>query len=214
MEAFSCGTSTTESASRPAPEGARFSSPDLSHPRNFVRALPLRGPGVRRRYYLLGGVKVGFTEREAPDWDVLKRVAVLFALGCCACSCAAVLGCGAARAAAEGSISASGFGLRVAASLRRLGWPDDAVVFALAPLPVIELRGAIPLGYWMRLHPVRLTVLSVLGNMVPAPFIILYLKKLATFLSRRSASATDLWTSSLSGRDGRLLLLRNSNGLV
>ncbi|XP_062212710.1 uncharacterized protein LOC133913548 isoform X2 [Phragmites australis] len=197
MEAFSCGTSTTESASRPAPEGARFSSPDLSHPRNFVRALPLRGPGVRRRYYLLGGVKVGFTEREAPDWDVLKRVAVLFALGCCACSCAAVLGCGAARAAAEGSISASGFGLRVAASLRRLGWPDDAVVFALAPLPVIELRGAIPLG-----------------NMVPAPFIILYLKKLATFLSRRSASATDLWTSSLSGRDGRLLLLRNSNGLV
>ncbi|KAK8443932.1 hypothetical protein SEVIR_9G051000v4 [Setaria viridis] len=138
-----------------------------------------------------GGAKAEVTEREAPDWDGLKRVA-LVALGCCAA--AAVLGCGAARASAEDSIRASGFGLRVAESLRRLGWPDDAVVFALATLPVIELRGAIPVGYWMRLHPVRLTVLSVLGfvtsNLVPVPFIILYLKKLATFLSQRSASAT------------------------
>jgi hypothetical protein len=110
-----------------------------------------------------GGVKAEVTEAGAPGLDVLKRAAVLFALGCCACSAAAVLGCGAARAAAEDSIKASGFGLWVADSLRRLGWPDDAVVFALATLPVIELRGAIPVGYWMRLHPVRLTVLSVLG---------------------------------------------------
>ncbi|CAL4944907.1 unnamed protein product [Urochloa decumbens] len=136
-----------------------------------------------------GGVKAEVIEREAPDWDVLKRMA-LAALGCGAA--AAALGCGAARAAAEDSIRASGFGLRVAESLRRLGWPDDAVVFALATLPVIELRGAIPVGYWMRLHPVHLTVLSVLGNMVPVPFIIIYLKKLATFLSQRSASATRL----------------------
>ncbi|CAD6207097.1 unnamed protein product [Miscanthus lutarioriparius] len=107
-----------------------------------------------------GGVKAEATERKAPDWDVLKRVALL-ALGCCAA--AAALGCGAARAAAEDSIKASGFGLRVAESLRRLGWPEDAVVFALATLPVIELRGAIPVGYWLRLHPVRLTILSVLG---------------------------------------------------
>ncbi|KAF8710095.1 hypothetical protein HU200_029824 [Digitaria exilis] len=107
-----------------------------------------------------GGVRAEATEREAPDWVALKRVA-LVALGCCAA--AAVLGCGATRAAAEDSIKASGFGLRVAESLRGLGWPDDAVVFALATLPVIELRGAIPVGYWMRLHPVRLTVLSVLG---------------------------------------------------
>ncbi|GJM96942.1 hypothetical protein PR202_ga13826 [Eleusine coracana subsp. coracana] len=51
--------------------------------------------------------------------------------------------------------------------------------------------GAIPVGgYWMRLHPVRLTVLAILGNMVPVPFIILYLKKIATCLSQRSTSAT------------------------
>ncbi|KAK4741367.1 hypothetical protein SAY87_024955 [Trapa incisa] len=85
--------------------------------------------------------------------------------------------------AAVDSIRASSFGLKFAEKLRTLGWPDEAVVFALATLPVIELRGAIPVGYWMQLKPVALTVLSVIGNMVPVPFIILYLKKLATFLA-------------------------------
>ena len=129
----------------------------------------------------------GSDETAERDWGALAgRLALGALLGS-----AALLGCrGAALAAAEDSIKASGFGLRVAASLRSVGWPDDAVVFTLATLPVLELRGAIPAGYWMRLHPVRLTVLAVLGNMVPVPFIILYLKKLATFLSQRSAWAT------------------------
>ncbi|XP_068640864.1 uncharacterized protein [Aristolochia californica] len=99
--------------------------------------------------------------------------------------------CRAAHAAA-GSIRASNFGLKVATALRGSGWPDEAVVFALATLPVIELRGAIPVGYWMRLKPLQLTVLSVLGNMVPVPFIILYLKKFAEFLAAKNASASAL----------------------
>uniref|UniRef100_A0A2N9EBY3 Small multi-drug export protein n=1 Tax=Fagus sylvatica TaxID=28930 RepID=A0A2N9EBY3_FAGSY len=92
--------------------------------------------------------------------------------------------------AATDSIKASSFGLKIANKLRSFGWPDEAVVFALATLPVLELRGAIPVGYWMQLKPVLLTVLSVLGNMVPVPFIILYLKKFASFLAGRNQSAS------------------------
>ncbi|KAL7609831.1 hypothetical protein Lser_V15G11513 [Lactuca serriola] len=91
--------------------------------------------------------------------------------------------------AAVQSIKASSFGLKFANFLRGSGWPDEAVVFALATLPVIELRGAIPVGYWLQLKPVLLTVLSVLGNMVPVPLIILYLKPLATFLAGTSKPA-------------------------
>lgn len=65
--------------------------------------------------------------------------------------------------AAVDSIRASSFGRKIATALRSSGWPDEAVVFALATLPVIELRGAIPVGYWMQLKPVLLTILSVLG---------------------------------------------------
>jgi hypothetical protein len=65
--------------------------------------------------------------------------------------------------AAVDSIKASGFGLKIANSLRKLGWPDWVVVFTLATLPVLELRGAIPVGYWLQLNPATLTVLSILG---------------------------------------------------
>lgn len=76
--------------------------------------------------------------------------------------------CGDARAAANGvaaahSIRGSGFGVKVANALRASGWPDEAIVFSLATLPVIELRGSIPVGYWLQLHPFFLTLLSVLG---------------------------------------------------
>ncbi|KAL0914681.1 hypothetical protein M5K25_015049 [Dendrobium thyrsiflorum] len=98
--------------------------------------------------------------------------------------------CGTSLAAVDDSIRASGFGLKVAAALRKSGWIDEAIVFFLATLPVIELRGAIPVGYWMRLDPLKLTIVSVLGNMVPVPFIVLYLKQFAAFLSKKSSSAT------------------------
>ncbi|OVA09081.1 putative small multi-drug export [Macleaya cordata] len=91
---------------------------------------------------------------------------------------------------AADSIRSSSFGVKVANALRGSGWPDEAVVFALATLPVVELRGAIPVGYWLQLKPVLLTVLSVLGNMVPVPFIVLYLKPFATFLAQKSPSAS------------------------
>ncbi|KAI3760027.1 hypothetical protein L1987_50415 [Smallanthus sonchifolius] len=53
--------------------------------------------------------------------------------------------------------------LKVANLFRGSGWPDGAVVFALATLPVIELRGAIHVGYWLQLNPVLLTALPILG---------------------------------------------------
>ncbi|KDP21237.1 hypothetical protein JCGZ_21708 [Jatropha curcas] len=92
--------------------------------------------------------------------------------------------------AAVDSIKASSFGLKIASALRSLGWPDESVVFALATLPVLELRGAIPVGYWMQLKPITLTVLSVIGNMVPVPLIVLYLKRFASFLAGRNQSAS------------------------
>ncbi|TKY69750.1 putative small multi-drug export [Spatholobus suberectus] len=80
--------------------------------------------------------------------------------------------------------------LNIANLLRKLGWSDGVVVFTLATLPVLELRGAIPVGYWMQLNPATLTLLSILGNMVPVPFIVLYLKRFASFLAARSSSAS------------------------
>ena len=51
------------------------------------------------------------------------------------------------------------------------------ITFLWSMVPVIELRGAIPIGVGQGL-PYRLAVtVSVLGNLVPVPFIILFIRK-------------------------------------
>ncbi|XP_047319868.1 uncharacterized protein LOC124923912 [Impatiens glandulifera] len=92
--------------------------------------------------------------------------------------------------AAVDSIRASSFGVKIASSLRGLDWPDEAVVFSLATLPIIELRGAIPVGYWLQLNPFNLTLLSILGNMVPVPLIMLYLKRFASLVASKNETAS------------------------
>jgi hypothetical protein len=69
----------------------------------------------------------------------------------------------AAAWAATQSIGMSSLGLKVATFLRGSGWADEVVVAVIAMLPVLELRGAIPVGYWMGIPPLMTYVLSVFG---------------------------------------------------
>lgn len=55
------------------------------------------------------------------------------------------------------------------------------VIFASA-LPVVELKGSIPLGLSFGLDPVTTFVLSVAGCMLPVPFILKYLKVILKML--------------------------------
>eukprot|EP00892_Ulva_mutabilis_P010200 jgi/Ulvmu1/7552/UM037_0096.1 len=66
----------------------------------------------------------------------------------------------------------------VATSLREIA-PDSVVVFVLASLPIIELRGAVPVGISiLGLSPPLAYLLAVMGNMVPVPLILLGLQPL------------------------------------
>ena len=53
-------------------------------------------------------------------------------------------------------------------------------------LPVVELRGGLPYGISLGLdYPLALAA-SILGNMVPVPFIIMYIRKIFCWLQKRS----------------------------
>ena len=58
------------------------------------------------------------------------------------------------------------------------------MTFVMAMLPVVELRGAIPLGVSMGLPPLTVYVLAVLGNLLPVPFIILLVRRVFDWLRR------------------------------
>lgn len=60
------------------------------------------------------------------------------------------------------------------------------ITFLISMLPVVELRGGLPYGIALGLdYPVALAA-AVLGNMVPVPFIIVYIRHVFTWLRKRS----------------------------
>jgi uncharacterized membrane protein len=60
------------------------------------------------------------------------------------------------------------------------------ITFFVSMLPVVELRGAIPIGTAMGLTPVASAVISVVGNMVPIPFIILFIRRIFAWMQAKS----------------------------
>lgn len=56
------------------------------------------------------------------------------------------------------------------------------MTFFMAMLPVVELRGAIPFGVAAGLPPPAAMAAAVLGNMVPAPLILLMLRRVFRWL--------------------------------
>ena len=62
------------------------------------------------------------------------------------------------------------------------------LTFLVSMVPIIELRGAIPIGYRQEDGFSGLLVIiavAIIGNMLPVPFIILFIKKIFAFLRKR-----------------------------
>ena len=60
----------------------------------------------------------------------------------------------------------------------------ELCVFFCSMIPIIELRGAIPLGAALGLPLWQSFTLSIVGNMLPVPIILLFVKKVLSFMSR------------------------------
>ena len=65
--------------------------------------------------------------------------------------------------------------------------PRELIVFFTAAVPIIELRGAIPLGFAMGLPAEATFLWAFLGNMFPCFFILWLLDPVSKFLMKHSA---------------------------
>lgn len=64
----------------------------------------------------------------------------------------------------------------------------ELCVFFCSMIPVIELRGAIPLGAGLGLPWWQSFLLSVAGNMLPVPFILLFIRKIIEWMGKSKIS--------------------------
>lgn len=60
------------------------------------------------------------------------------------------------------------------------------ITFFVSMLPVLELRGAIPLGVGMGLPPLLSMAVSIIGNILPAPFIIIFIRRIFEWMRKKS----------------------------
>ena len=67
-------------------------------------------------------------------------------------------------------------------------------IFFISMVPIVELRGAVPAGLAMGLPVIPTYIVSVIGNMLPVPVILLF------------AKAVLLWCTKLPGGLGRFFM--------
>lgn len=62
----------------------------------------------------------------------------------------------------------------------------------ISMIPVIELRGAIPIGVSLGLSHAEAMGISIIGNMLPVPFIILFIRPIFRWMTRKSGKLARL----------------------
>ena len=60
----------------------------------------------------------------------------------------------------------------------------ELTVILTSALPIIELRGAIPIGISLGLSPLHATVLSFIGSLIPVPFILFGIRPVFNYLKK------------------------------
>lgn len=60
------------------------------------------------------------------------------------------------------------------------------VTLIISMVPIIELRGAIPVAVLLHdMNPIFACILAIVGNMIPVPFIIIFIRKIFGWIRKR-----------------------------
>ena len=89
------------------------------------------------------------------------------------------------------------------------------LTFTTAMIPVVELRGAIPVGVAAGLPPVVACVTAILGNLLPVPFIMLLARRIFNWLRDTRLFGTKIvWLERRAHLKGRIVRKYRLLGLV
>ena len=75
----------------------------------------------------------------------------------------------------------------IAEFITEMGAGQALATLIVSMLPVVELRGAIPIGAGLGLPVWQAAVISVIGNILPVPFIIAFVRTVMDWLRQKSA---------------------------
>lgn len=62
----------------------------------------------------------------------------------------------------------------------------EMMVFVISLMPILELRGGVLAGYWLGLPLLTTSIIAVIGNILPIPFILFFIEKILAFLEKHN----------------------------
>ena len=87
------------------------------------------------------------------------------------------------------------------------------IVFLVSMVPVVELRGAIPIAVGMGLPLVPSYIIAVIGNMIPVPFIYFFARRLLEWgKDKKVIGRFFTWVLEKGNRGGQKLLEKTGSG--
>ena len=88
------------------------------------------------------------------------------------------------------------------------------IIFFISMVPLIELRGAIPVAVGMGLPVIPSIIVSVIGNMLPVPFIFLFARRILEWgKDKRIIGKFFTWCLEKGEKGGRKLEAKAGRGL-
>lgn len=70
----------------------------------------------------------------------------------------------------------------------------EVIVFIISMLPILELRGGLIAASLLGLKPLNAYIVSIIGNLIPIPFILLFISKILDFMEKSKIK----WMNKLS----------------
>lgn len=71
--------------------------------------------------------------------------------------------------------------------------PKELIVFVVSMLPILELRGSILAAGFLDMEFLSTFIIAVIGNMVPIPFVLLFLNQIFDWMKKTRFKKMALW---------------------
>ena len=88
------------------------------------------------------------------------------------------------------------------------------IVFLISMVPIVELRGAIPIAFGMNLNKVWAYIICIIGNMLPVPLIYFFARKVLLWgKDKKYIGKFFTWCLKKGEKGGRKLQAKAGRGL-
>ncbi len=64
--------------------------------------------------------------------------------------------------------------------------PKEVFIFLVSMVPLIELRGGLVIASLLKIPLIKANIICIVGNILPIPFILLFIKKLFEFMKKHN----------------------------